>query len=233
MKTLAMEGALSPIRRIPPEILAEVFIFCRDSSLDAASYYISDPREAPMLLAHICSSWRLVCHGTPRLWQHVHLRSAASFRKPSFIYRILARSGSLPIHLNLATLEPRAHAVSTPVISIWDRCRTRVKSIRLNIDLTDVSRLTSLNQETFPVLRSLDVNVRDAEAVDPGVAAMLSAFNDAPSLDIVNITADSPRTESLLSALPWFQLTALHLQICIDLLEARDILVQCHKLQSA
>ncbi|KAJ7690356.1 hypothetical protein B0H17DRAFT_591288 [Mycena rosella] len=25
---LAMEGALSPIRRIPPEILVEVFIFC-------------------------------------------------------------------------------------------------------------------------------------------------------------------------------------------------------------
>ncbi|KAJ7696683.1 hypothetical protein B0H17DRAFT_928984, partial [Mycena rosella] len=65
---LAMEGALSPIRRIPPEILAEVFIFCRDSSLDAASYSISDPREAPMLLAHICSSWRIVCHRTPRLW---------------------------------------------------------------------------------------------------------------------------------------------------------------------
>ncbi|KAJ7500056.1 hypothetical protein FB451DRAFT_1015405 [Mycena latifolia] len=71
----AFKRALSPIRCLPAEILAEIFMLCRNTSLQSETYSIADPREAPMLLGHISSQWRTICHGTPLLWDHVHFTS--------------------------------------------------------------------------------------------------------------------------------------------------------------
>ncbi|KAJ7494455.1 hypothetical protein B0H11DRAFT_2004715 [Mycena galericulata] len=228
---LAMKAALSPIRRIPPELLAEVFILCRDNSLNSDSYSISDVRQAPMLLGHISSSWRSVCYGTPRLWEHVHLKSVAAFCRPSFpsfIDQILVRSGGLPIHVHLA-----AHTVSTwPVLRRLFRHHARLETIKLEIASTDVGPHESMNKRMFPMLTSVEIDVRDAEGVDPGVAAMLSVFNDAPLLRTVTFSADCPSAQSLLPALAWSQFTTLDLKIEIRLSEAREILTQCQKLQT-
>ncbi|KAJ7442120.1 hypothetical protein FB451DRAFT_1414287 [Mycena latifolia] len=67
-----LKGALSPIRRIPSEILVEIFLACRNNSLTAFNYSVTDPREAPMLMGHVSSRWRQACHGAPRLWDHPH-----------------------------------------------------------------------------------------------------------------------------------------------------------------
>ncbi|KAJ6540876.1 hypothetical protein DFH09DRAFT_929583 [Mycena vulgaris] len=66
-----LKGALSPMRRIPSEILAEISIICRDDSLRDANYSIAGPRTFPMLLGHISSRWRQVSRHTPRLWNHI------------------------------------------------------------------------------------------------------------------------------------------------------------------
>ncbi|KAJ7474150.1 hypothetical protein FB451DRAFT_1466697, partial [Mycena latifolia] len=63
-----LKGVLSPIRRIPSEILAEIFLVCRDDALDAFQYSVADPRRAPMLLGHVSSRWRQVSRSSPRLW---------------------------------------------------------------------------------------------------------------------------------------------------------------------
>ncbi|KAJ7474197.1 hypothetical protein FB451DRAFT_1035199, partial [Mycena latifolia] len=63
-----LKGVLSPIRRIPSEILAEIFLMCRDDALSALPYSVADPRQAPMLLGHVSSRWRQVSHSSPRLW---------------------------------------------------------------------------------------------------------------------------------------------------------------------
>ncbi|KAJ7071913.1 hypothetical protein B0H15DRAFT_895123 [Mycena belliarum] len=69
-----LKGALSLIRQIPSEILAEIFLRCRDNDLeDKYYYYTSNPRVAPMLLSQVSHRWRQVSHGTPRLWDHFHL----------------------------------------------------------------------------------------------------------------------------------------------------------------
>ncbi|KAJ7144219.1 hypothetical protein C8R44DRAFT_557222, partial [Mycena epipterygia] len=64
----SLRAVLSPLRRFPAELLAEIFECCCHNSLAAEFYSITDPLEAPVLLGHICSFWRTVSHNTPRLW---------------------------------------------------------------------------------------------------------------------------------------------------------------------
>ncbi|KAJ7055213.1 hypothetical protein C8F01DRAFT_994541, partial [Mycena amicta] len=62
-----LQGVISPIRRIPSEILGEIFGHCvqechrkRISTLEGES--------AVSVLARVCSRWRLASRGTPHLW---------------------------------------------------------------------------------------------------------------------------------------------------------------------
>ncbi|KAJ7176925.1 hypothetical protein C8R46DRAFT_1188615 [Mycena filopes] len=54
---------LSPLRRVPPEVLCEIF---------AWSVYNSGEREEPpWYLGHVCRSWRGIALAYPRLWTHL------------------------------------------------------------------------------------------------------------------------------------------------------------------
>ncbi|KAH7919235.1 hypothetical protein BV22DRAFT_1041125 [Leucogyrophana mollusca] len=66
-----LKALLSHARRLPPEIVAMIFAFCLP--LDALPR--ATPLDAPLLLGHICSTWRQILHSTPRLWTSlaVHL----------------------------------------------------------------------------------------------------------------------------------------------------------------
>lgn len=63
------QTVLSPARRLPPDILREIFLFCltteRNSILSAS--------EAPMLLTRVCSAWRALAFSFPRLWARLHV----------------------------------------------------------------------------------------------------------------------------------------------------------------
>ncbi|KAJ7447286.1 hypothetical protein B0H11DRAFT_1696955, partial [Mycena galericulata] len=66
---LIRDRVKSPVRRIPSEILAEIFKFCvKDSLLLGRDYSIDNPRVAPLVLSHVCSLWRAIAIKTPRLW---------------------------------------------------------------------------------------------------------------------------------------------------------------------
>ncbi|KAJ7133616.1 hypothetical protein C8R44DRAFT_611100 [Mycena epipterygia] len=53
---------LSPMRRVPLDILQEIFLCCFDSARSS----VIDAREAPMLLGCICRHWRSIAYSTPR-----------------------------------------------------------------------------------------------------------------------------------------------------------------------
>jgi len=60
---------LSPVRRLPPDILGEIFSRClptgRNPMMSAA--------EAPMLLTRVSSLWRSVAFTSPRIWAKLHI----------------------------------------------------------------------------------------------------------------------------------------------------------------
>ncbi|KAJ6544214.1 hypothetical protein B0H19DRAFT_898859, partial [Mycena capillaripes] len=60
----AHKALISPARRLPLDIIQEIFIACLPTHRNCAM----SASEAPVLLGRICSSWRAISLSTPRLW---------------------------------------------------------------------------------------------------------------------------------------------------------------------
>ncbi|KAF9066952.1 hypothetical protein BDP27DRAFT_1174984, partial [Rhodocollybia butyracea] len=93
-------------RRLPVEILTEIFTHCLPSKHIPPSSLIM---EAPLVLLSVCREWRTVALSTPRLWCSPRIRLPSSGHltdaklKPHHtgIEQWLDRSGSLPLFLSL------------------------------------------------------------------------------------------------------------------------------------
>ncbi|KAK7470102.1 hypothetical protein VKT23_001543 [Stygiomarasmius scandens] len=60
---------LLPFRRLPAEILSEIFVHCLPKDRNP----MRSLSEAPLLLGRICRSWREVSLTTPHLWSSIHV----------------------------------------------------------------------------------------------------------------------------------------------------------------
>ncbi|KAJ7453422.1 hypothetical protein FB451DRAFT_1565573 [Mycena latifolia] len=228
-----LKSALSPIRRTPSEILVEVFLACRDNSLTASNYSITDPREAPMLMGHVSSRWRQVCHGAPRLWNHLQLSTTPRSSKNQIVSQlplILARSRILPLHVKLEQWS-YSPTQTEDLLDLIFKPHERWKDLYLSIGRTgpsahSLSRIFN-RQTLLPILSSITLigdGTFDAERVFP-------LFQHAPQLRDVYLDTHRLSSHSLQSTLPWAQLTRLELHSGIELGEAKEILVQCAMLQ--
>ncbi|KAK1229783.1 hypothetical protein PQX77_007131 [Marasmius sp. AFHP31] len=61
------KALVSPIRRLPPDLLSEIFFHC----LPTGHLPVRSVTEAPLLLTVICRGWRDVALGHPRLWNSI------------------------------------------------------------------------------------------------------------------------------------------------------------------
>ncbi|KAJ7457168.1 hypothetical protein B0H11DRAFT_2063087, partial [Mycena galericulata] len=65
-------GVVSPLRRMPPEVLSEIFSWTLLPSTAAAALSCSfDKTTSPWVLTHINSRWREIAIATPSLWSRV------------------------------------------------------------------------------------------------------------------------------------------------------------------
>lgn len=60
---------LSPIRKLPHEILAEIFSHCEDDEFLYPPIHVLAVDPDPLPLAWVCRSWRNVVLSTPQLWR--------------------------------------------------------------------------------------------------------------------------------------------------------------------
>ncbi|TEB40075.1 hypothetical protein FA13DRAFT_51351 [Coprinellus micaceus] len=86
-------GALSPIRRIPPEVLREIFRYVLPSVEDAGS------EGVVVELGLVCKGWREVTFGVHRFWSHLTVRKLVGRHDETVAW--LSRSGTLPRTLRL------------------------------------------------------------------------------------------------------------------------------------
>ena len=93
-------------KRLPPEIMSEIFILCTPvtrRNLDdfGFEWYISTP--SPLSLTWVCRSWRSIAQSTPALW--TSLRIYIPYRNiPQCIQVIrewISRSGQLPLSIQV------------------------------------------------------------------------------------------------------------------------------------
>lgn len=95
-----LDALLSPIRRMPPEIMSRIFEFCGD--IGARGPHAEPSKRAPLLLGSVCRSWRALSFAIPRLWTTLYLRlpTGGTFVKQEEILRAwLERSRLFPVSL--------------------------------------------------------------------------------------------------------------------------------------
>nr|GAT51431.1 predicted protein [Mycena chlorophos] len=63
-----LEGIVSSVRCIPPEILSHIFLLATPSNDTNTTAHCSNGPSL-LRLSHICSRWRSIAHGTPKLWR--------------------------------------------------------------------------------------------------------------------------------------------------------------------
>ncbi|KAJ3850959.1 hypothetical protein EV368DRAFT_66155 [Lentinula lateritia] len=162
-------GLLAPIRRLPVEVLTEIFVLC----LSTERYPVRSLREAPLLLTMICRHWREVTLKSPSLWNSLHIflphdlaKEAVTLRERG-VDQWLTRSGSLPLSLSLCISASRIHhglesldvdKKYFPWLAMLMKFNLRVAELTLNLDPPAFPLLQNFLPQNFPNLRSLSLH---------------------------------------------------------------------------
>ncbi|KAJ7629863.1 hypothetical protein B0H17DRAFT_867535, partial [Mycena rosella] len=102
-KTLAYidahQALISPARRLPRDIVQEIFLACLPSHRNV----VMSATEAPLILARIFSAWRTIALSTPALWASLHLPLEYIFDHSLHVpvTKWLGRSGRCPLSLSI------------------------------------------------------------------------------------------------------------------------------------
>ncbi|KAF9067676.1 hypothetical protein BDP27DRAFT_1160776, partial [Rhodocollybia butyracea] len=65
-----LKNILSPIRRVPLDVLSEIFDLCsrNDSSDNWPKDIDTVVRYTPLVLASVCVAWKTTVYDTPKIW---------------------------------------------------------------------------------------------------------------------------------------------------------------------
>ncbi|PPR01674.1 hypothetical protein CVT24_001503 [Panaeolus cyanescens] len=63
------KSVLSPIRRLPDDMLSEIFLH----TLPSTRHPLPVLTEPPLLLTTVCKKWKRIAEATPRLWSKLHI----------------------------------------------------------------------------------------------------------------------------------------------------------------
>ncbi|KAF9444242.1 hypothetical protein P691DRAFT_807683 [Macrolepiota fuliginosa MF-IS2] len=162
------KGLLSPIRRLYPEILQEIFFHC----LPTAHNAVMSATEAPLVLGRVCSRWRRVAHSTPELWASIHIvailppqlspsraRQAIALRHAVAVW--LSRSGTLPLSISLVNPDPyfRLHGPTRSYLDLTAPYAHRWRSIHFTVArLCWIEFFDRFHASEVPLLESLHIN---------------------------------------------------------------------------
>ena len=180
-------------RRIPPEVLADIFEQCAESGWT----------RAPLVASHVCSAWRKAAE-YPRVWSRIYIDYGLG--NPLTKTKLwLSRAQQSPLHI---TLDVPANAFSVEeILSVLFEQSAQWKSATIRThDTIQLNRILSLMHHPFPQLHRLNCvthwGTPTADLVD------FSAVHNAPSLHQLDIKQPNlPRW-----SIP-FQLTNLHLYL--------------------
>ncbi|KAJ7483493.1 hypothetical protein FB451DRAFT_1393596 [Mycena latifolia] len=214
---------LSPPRRMPPEVLAEIFSWTLPS-IDDASRRFRESRS-PWVLTHVSSCWRAVALSTPSLWSWIGIDFGEDqLNRLSMVKTQIERAHRLRIHFYGNEKKP-----SQPQIEMF-RLLTEHSAQweELFIELTaDIVPLLANLRHRVPSLRKLRMQWDVSESQE-GVES-IDCFQTAPSLFDVAIFNKYHYVSTLLPAqqlthyaldAPW-NVHAVVLKVACSLIEAR------------
>ena len=196
---------ISLIRKLPIDILQEIFVAC----LPTAHNPVMSRWEPPILLTQICSSWRVVAHATPQLWKSIHIAvpcnksgryhseytsfpSATSVehidRRSDAVVEWLTRSVAFPLDISLGHWGTSAvDGFYSKVIDALIRFSERWREVRLSAPYQALVPIATLPASKVPLLEILSLNCPPVHPahfphVDPQSVWITSGVLKAPKL---------------------------------------------------
>lgn len=217
--TKSYRKVLAPVRRIPPEIVADVLIYSSPETSMLPPF-----RDEPTLqLTHICSGWRKVALRTPQLWTNV------TIHWPGFTFRVYKsvietwfyRATPLSLSVRIPQHPPvfKAGKTERDVIKLLCNYANRLREFSFALPQPIIDPLLNLPAGSVKMLESVAVYVNDeissphdSDATDDLMWEDYDrrTFQDAPSLRYLTLGGqwDSSSIMKNLN-IPWHNLTDL------------------------
>jgi hypothetical protein len=208
-----VQGALS---RLPHELLAEIFLHHLELEPEDDMWPFRPlPLPSPLLLGRICSTWRHIVHGTPKLWSSFSLRIRGKIEQGKVDHVSFAKAW-------LARAHPYPLSVSLRVdLSIKSLCRIidaiqlsadRLQVIKLDLPFLYYRPLVDIAAGSMAMLESVDLRlpILYTSKATPW-AKRITAFTTAPRLRSVTSRFYEPNFFIDRLQMPWSQLTKLRM----------------------
>ncbi|KAJ7498230.1 hypothetical protein B0H11DRAFT_1999113, partial [Mycena galericulata] len=216
------KGIVSPLRRMPPEVLGEIFSWTLP--LPVETWSCSRLDESPWVLTHICSRWRAISLATPSLWSQVIIDYDQGFVPPlAAIEAQIERAHALTIHFF-----PTSDQSPGPQLEMFEflaNYSLRWEILCLGVTRAMLPALTVLRHRV-PLLRTLWMQSSD-EDNDESLIDSVDCFVAAPSLVDVGVF-DPYHTVSI--PMPVHQLTRYEIEgslnMHLHLLELAENLIE-------
>jgi len=197
-------------------VLSEIFLEVEMSTI----WWHSKKLQPPLLLGYICSKWRHVAHGTPKLWTTFSLQIRKSPKTveggrvdhASFAKDWLARAHPYPLRVSL---DIDAETLRRIMCAILPSAH-RLQILELDLPLTHRRPLVDFPAMSMPLLERLKLSInlsdysKDAELWE----GRTTAFTAAPRLTIATLSFSDLLSSNIL--LPWWQLTSLDISAMDD-----------------
>ncbi|KAJ7491726.1 hypothetical protein B0H11DRAFT_2191192 [Mycena galericulata] len=215
-------SVLAPIRRVPSEILVEIFQICLDSFLSRQNTTMLQPRAFEMArLAHsplftvsqVCARWHGIVMGNPSLWSTIELDSLVWAEEGridivmALIESILERGDTSPLNLSICG------ETHPPALQLLAAHSERWKTVEIMCSMRNFQHLAGVKGK-IPQLETL---MLDIWGVKEELAPM-DFFAIAPRLKSCSASGE------LVAATVTLPPHRMHTLGCIDLVFATEIL---------
>ncbi|PPR07734.1 hypothetical protein CVT24_003656 [Panaeolus cyanescens] len=192
---LSLRSVLSPIRKVPFELLQTIFML----AFKGQGRY--GWNHCPSALSGVCRRWRQICLATPTLWTHFpQLNMYASIsdiriQKAQKIFTLLMeRSGRAPLHVHIvgSISSGALHPLFKALMDEFDRWETAVLSMYWSTFQEHFGPL----QGRLKLLRRLRLNLHknnDSERTPPVLWDIFSDTPSAPQSSTQQMVPSAPR----------------------------------------
>ncbi|KAJ7499950.1 hypothetical protein FB451DRAFT_1207060 [Mycena latifolia] len=227
----AHKALVSPMRRLPLDILQEIFVACMPTDRNC----VMSAREAPVLLGRICSSWRIISQSTPRLWARLHIAEPAlpfhhfqGHNEPvrysnKLAQRVqvtkiwLGRSGQCPLSVSVESSDhspvpqtpPSQRPNSGLILEALIPFAPRWQSMSFNAPWSVLKTLLDLSEDDVPILKTFKMLQRPEGSMQNSQAT--TSLRLLRGHNISNVTLHGVDVNPRNFSVHWDRLTGLSL----------------------
>jgi hypothetical protein len=181
-------STLSPVRRLPPELLSQIF---EEYNLEDKDFFLPDRfrvRNGPWFLRDVCSRWRAVADSNQALWADIFIEGDHDSMPPSasllLIQKGLELSGNGPLFVQLEFSRPGWSY--QPIFDLLIPHVSRFRKLALAFCTYSLGQLTgSFPPALFSSLKSLKLRALDAHGEH--YPELISLFDSAHQLVTVEL----------------------------------------------